>query len=148
MRAWMPLGRMARELGVPRRALVGALTQERMVDSTGRVTSRAVDWGYARLTHVSVAGTGAPAARWHTRRCMRLVGLDMPAGRDWDRLLMAEEIDDVLAECTRLESTGDTAGIRGVLATLDEATCAEVQSLLSGPAADVVDLPLDAAASR
>ena len=69
-------------------------------------------------------------ARWHTRRCLRLMNREPPADRAWDLLLLSEEVDDVLAECARLETSGDTQGMYGVLSTLDEAVCAQVRTLL------------------
>ena len=141
MQALMPLRRLARVLGVSRSALLEALATERMADETGHPTSRAINWGYARTTHLSPVRSGAPVARWHTRRCMRLVGQAMPTGRDWDLLLMAEEVEDVLAACTRLESSSDTRAVFRVLATLDEALCAEIGSRLAERESIVVEMP-------
>lgn len=92
----------------------------------------------ARLTGLTEAGAGTQVARWHARRCMRLVKLEPPSGREWDLLLVAEEVDDVLDECARLEASGDAEGIYGVLATLDDTVCGEVRNRLQAPVTEVV----------
>ncbi|HEY5844216.1 MAG TPA: hypothetical protein VIU87_22650 [Mycobacterium sp.] len=76
------------------------------------------------------ATAGTQVARWHARRCMRLVEPEPPSGREWDLLLMAEEVDDVLDECARFEASGDVEGLYGVLATLDDTGCSEVRNRL------------------
>ena len=64
---------------------------------------------------------------------MRLIAQGPPSGRAWDRLLLAEEVDDVVADCARLEASGDAEGIFAVLATLDQTVSAEVWTRLQGP---------------
>ena len=92
----MAAGQLARELGVPKRILVASLAHEGLCERGGAPTVKAVNWGYARLTGLTDATAGTQVARWHTRRCMRLVEQEPPRGREWDLLLMAEEVDDVL----------------------------------------------------
>ena len=136
----MAAGRLARELGVPKRSLVASLTREGLCEPGGAPTVKAVNWGYARLTGLADAVGGAAVARWHTRRCMRLIDQEPPSGREWDLLLLAEEVDDVFADCARLEASGDTEGIFAVLATLDQTVSAEVWTRLQGPVTEVVEL--------
>jgi hypothetical protein len=69
---------------------------------------------------------------------MRLVKQEPASGREWDLLLMAEKVDDVLDECAQLEASGDVEGISGVLATLDETVCGEVRTRLHAPVTEVV----------
>lgn len=136
----MTAGRLARELGVPKRTLVAALTREGLCTAGGAPTTKAVNWGYARLTGLADTAAELPVARWHTRRCLRLVEQDPPTGREWDLLLLAEEVDDVLAECAELESCGDVEGVFGVLAALDDAVCSQVRARLHGPVTEVAAL--------
>lgn len=133
----MTAGRLARELGVPKRTLMSALAREGLCAGGGAPTVKAINWGYARHTGLTDSASGLPVARWHTRRCMRLVEQEPPTGREWDLLLLAEEVDDVLAECAELEACGDVEDIFGVLATLDETVCSEVRTRLHGPATEV-----------
>ncbi|HEY5788129.1 MAG TPA: hypothetical protein VIT65_25510 [Microlunatus sp.] len=134
----MAAGQLARELGVPKRTLVTSLIRVGLCDPGGVATVKAINWGYARLTGLTEVTAGTQVARWHTRRCMRLVKQEPPGGREWDLLLMAEEVDDVIDECARLEASGNVEGIYGVLATLDDTVCSEVRTRLHAPVTEVV----------
>ena len=66
--------------GAEARPWLRSLTREGLCEPGGDPTVKAINWGYARLTDLADAVRGAPVARWHTRRCMRLVGQEPTAG--------------------------------------------------------------------
>lgn len=134
----MPLGRLARELGSSRPQLLAALVADGRANPDGSPTRSGLEWGFARPTKLRDVGTNHGIATWHVRRCMRVLACEPPAGREWELLVRAEEVDTVLDECVRLEDSGDTDGLDRMLATLDETVAAEIRTRLRVRPATVV----------
>lgn len=143
--SWMPLGRLARELGRSRPQLLAALVADGRANPDGSPTRSALEWGFARPTKLRDVGASHGIATWHVRRCMRILGCVRPAGREWELLVWAEEVDDVLDECVRLEDSGDTESLYRMLGTLDETVAAEIRTRLRVRPAAVLRFPRAAA---